>query len=199
VVEYGGDIARDTAIPPNLATPPGVCTDLVRSTMYGGPLNAKDDIGTSFAAPKVASIAVSLQQLLPDESALLYRAMIVNSARWPEWAENSTSKFDALRQIGFGLPDLDRATTNTPFRVTLITSGENHIQAKQAQIFQIPVPPELRAQGDDFKIRIDVTLSYVAKPRRTRRFIRQYLSTWAEWKSSKLNESITSFKNRVLK
>lgn len=199
VVEYGGGMVRDSDMPPGLTTPPQVCTDLVRSTMYGGPLSAKDGIGTSFAAPKVASIAAAVQRLLPNEPSLLYRGMIINSARWPEWAESAPNKLDVLRQIGFGIPDIDRATSNTPFRVTLITNGENHIRAKEAQIYQIPVPSELREPGDDYKIRIDITLSYVAKPRRTRRNIRQYLSTWADWKSSKLGESIESFQGRVLK
>ncbi|MEE8452763.1 MAG: hypothetical protein V3R99_12640 [Thermoguttaceae bacterium] len=46
---------------------------------------------------------------------------------------------------------------------------------------------------------IEVTLSYVAQPRRTRRNRRRYLSTWVDWKSSKLGESIESFRRRVLK
>lgn len=199
IVEYGGGMVLNTSNPPSITIPPQVCTDLVRSTMYGGPLSAKDDVGTSYATPKVASIAVALQQLLPDESSLLYRGMIVNSARWPEWAESATNKLHVLRQIGFGIPDVGRAISNTPFRVTLITNGENNITAKEAQIYQIPVPPELREPGGDYKIRIDVTLSYVAKPRRTRRNVRQYLSTWVDWKSSKLGESIESFQGRVLK
>ncbi len=199
VVEYGGDYVRDGHTPPGLTTPAEVCPDLVRSTMYGGPVNAKDGIGTSFAAPKVASIAVALQTLLPDEPALLYRALIVNSARWPTWAENSHDKLSALRQIGFGIPDLARATSNTEFRVTLISNGEHRVRSKEAHIFQVPIPAALRSPGDDFNIRIDVTLSYVAKPRRTRRQIRKYLSTWVDWKSSNLGESVGSFKKRVLR
>ncbi|WP_181258968.1 S8 family peptidase [Nitrosospira multiformis] len=198
VVEYGGGMVRDTSSPPMLTTPPEVCTELIRSTMYGGPLSARDDVGTSYAAPKVASIAVALQRLLPNEPSLLYRGIIVNSARWPEWAESAANKLHVLKQIGFGIPDLDRATSNNLFRVTLISSGENRIRAKEAHIYQIPLPLEVREPGDDFKIRIDVTLSYVAKPRRTRRNIRQYLSTWADWQSSKIGETVTSFKNRVL-
>lgn len=199
VVEYGGGMVSDNAATPSLTTPGEVCTDLLRSTMHGGPLCAKDTIGTSFSAPKVTAIAVAIQQILPNEPALLYRSLIVNSARWPIWASNSANKLSALRKIGYGIPDLDRATSNTPYRVTLITHGENKLKAKEAQIYQIPVPAELRAPGSDYHIRIDVTLSYVARPRRTRRNVRQYLSTWADWRSSKIGESLDSFKNRVLK
>lgn len=199
VVEYGGGMVSDNAISPTLTTPLEVCTDLVRSTMYGGPLSAQDEIGTSFSAPKVAAIAAAIQQLLPNEPALLYRSLIVNSARWPTWATRSANKLATLRQIGYGIPDLERATSNTPFRVTLITHGENRVTAKEAHIYQIPVPPELRAPGDEFQIRIDVTLSYAGRPRRTRRNIRQYLSTWVDWRSSYIGESLESFKSRVLK
>jgi hypothetical protein len=41
--------------------------------------------------------------------------------------------------------------------------------------------------------------SHVAQPRRTRRHLRRYLSTWVDWKSSRLGESITSFRVRALK
>lgn len=199
VVEYGGDFVRDGSQPPSITTPSQVCPDLVRSTMHGGPLCSKDEVGTSYASPKVAAIGAALQALLPDETTLLYRALIVNSARWPEWAENSGNKLSIIRQLGFGIPDVQRATENTIHRVTLITAGENQVKAKEAQIYQIPIPEELRSPGEDFNVRIDVTLSYVAKPRRTRRNIRQYLSTWVDWRSSNLGESVESFSNRVLK
>ena len=36
-------------------------------------------------------------------------------------------------------------------------------------------------------------------PRRTRRNLRRYLSTWVDWKSSKLGESIETFRLRAMK
>jgi len=200
VVEYGGDFAHDTGSPPNLITPPEVCPDLIRSTYNSsGPEHARDDIGTSFSAPKIAHIASALEQLFPDQPCLLYRALIANAARWPAWAENSPNKLNALQHIGFGLPTLERATTNSPYRATLISRGELHIKAGEAHIYRITVPEEMRSQGGEYDIRIDVTLSYAAKSRRTRRNPRNYLSTWADWKSSKMGESYESFKNRSLK
>ncbi len=44
-----------------------------------------------------------------------------------------------------------------------------------------------------------MTLSYVAQPRRTRRNLRRYLSTWVDWKSSKLGEGLDDFRTRALK
>ncbi|MBI3652111.1 MAG: S8 family peptidase [Acidobacteria bacterium] len=223
VVEYGGDAVRTNNLPPDVNVGGMIaasCPELVRSTMFPpGPPFERDQSGTSFAAPKVARIAAQLQQLLPDEPALLYRALIVQSARWPTWAERRlialrypSSQHDQQRRqelmdevsriircIGYGIPDEARATTNTDYRTTFITSAETAIQAGECHIYQVPIPAPLRQQADDFDIRIDVTLSYVAQPRRTRRYLRRYLSTWLDWKSSKLREGIKDFHARAIK
>jgi hypothetical protein len=199
VVEYGGDYAVDGATPPSIHTPAEICPELVRSTMHGGPLVSKDCVGTSFAAPKVTAIGAALQSMFPDEPTLLYRALIVNSAQWPDWAERTSKKLNAIRQLGYGIPDVLRATENTPHRITLITTGERWVKGKEAQIYQVPIPIELRSPAGEFNVRIDVTLSYAAKPRRTRRSSKQYLSTWVDWRSSHLGESMESFSNRVIK
>ena len=57
----------------------------------------------------------------------------------------------------------------------------------------------MRRQADEFDIRIDVTLSYVAQPKRTRRSTKRYLATWLEWKSSSLGQSVEDFRSKVLK
>ena len=223
VVEFGGDAVLNSSVPPNILAGshvPGVCPDLVRSTMYPpGPASAKDTVGTSFSAPKVAGIAAAIQKVLPNEPSMLYRALIVQSARWPMWAEAMLTEIreirsasglqrkeelknqvsNIIRWIGFGLPDESRATTNTDFRTTLITSGESKIKAGECHVYQIPIPASLRGPAEDFDIRIDVTLSFVAQPRRTRRKLNRYLSTWVDWKSIKLGESIDTFVDRAVK
>ena len=105
----------------------------------------------------------------------------------------------AFRCLGFGIPDEARATTNTDHRTTLITNGDTEIHAGECHIYQVPIPSELRQQADEFEIRIDVTLSYVAQPRRTRRNLRRYLSTWVDWKASKLGEGLHDFRVRAMK
>jgi hypothetical protein len=103
-----------------------------------------------------------------------------------------------VRMVGYGLPDQGRATSNTDYRSTLITAGEKEIQARECHIYQVPIPEVLRGQ-DEYDIQIEVTLSYVAQPRRTRRNLRRYLSTWVDWKSSKLWEDFGHFRARALK
>jgi hypothetical protein len=226
IVEYGGDDVRTRNLPIDVQAGgqiPEACPELVRSTMFPpGPPFDRDATGTSFATPKVARLAAQLQQLLPAEPTLLYRALIVQSARWPAWAEHILTdlrhrdpedpEFDYLRReqllteasriircMGYGIPDKSRATSNTDHRTTFITSGEIPIRARDCHIYQVPIPPEMRGPADEFDIRIDVTLSYVAQPRRTRRNLRRYLSTWLDWKSSKLGEDINDFRLRAMK
>jgi hypothetical protein len=199
VVEYGGDFTIDESKPPGIAHEEGVCPELVRSTLNGGAAVGRDAVGTSYAAPKVSHIAANLATVFPDESCLLYRALIVQSARWPDWALNKTdNKLNALRQIGYGIPNLDRASENSPNRITLITQGHQTIKAKQAQIYQVNVPENIRSQGDEIEILIEVTLSYKAQPRRTRRNRRKYLSTWLDWDCSKKGEDAERFFERKI-
>jgi hypothetical protein len=223
VVEYGGDNVRTATVPPDVQAGGRIaaaCPELIRSTMFPpGPPVDRDETGTSFSAPKVARIAAELQRVLPDEPALLYRALIVQSARWPTWAERLFTELRRLdprhdqvrrqrlieqasriiRCIGYGVPNQEAATVNTDHRTTFITKGETQIHASECHVYQVPIPPQLRGQADEFDIRIEATLSYVAQPRRTRRNLRRYLSTWVDWKSSKLGEGINDFRVRALK
>jgi len=200
VVEYGGDLVKDEGTPPNIIFHKDVSPELVRSTLNGGPAIGSDKVGTSFAAPKVTHIAARLAAELPNESCLLYRALIVQSARWPEWTmTEDVNKLHVLRQIGYGLPNVDRALGNAPNRITLMTTGERRIVAKQAHVYQVKLPEKLRSPGENFKILVEVTLSYKAQPRRTRRNRRKYLSTWLDWECSKKGEEPKRFLARVLK
>lgn len=199
VVEFGGThvINRND---PNivLTTPPDVCPNLIRTSPEGYAF-AKDTIGTSFSTPKVASIAAGIQKILPNSPALLYRALIAQSARWLK-DDNNLSQDDCkflLRTEGYGLPNFERATQNTNYRVTLATMNLLEIGEKEAHIFSINIPQELRDLGEDYNIRIEVTLSYASKPKRTRRSLRGYLSTWLDWTCSKKNESQHDFENRI--
>jgi hypothetical protein len=222
IVEYGGDDLHTNSEPVKVQAGgpiPNACPELVRSTMYPpGPAVDRDETGTSFATPKVSRIAARLQTVLPGEPALLYRALIVQSAQWPAWAEailgqlrNSDERdkktrnallekaTHAMRSIGYGIPDEARATQNTEFRTTFITAGRVGLHAGDCHFYQVPIPEALRQPADEYDIRIDVTLSYVAQPRRTRRELRRYLSTWIDWKTSKLGEGLHDFRKRTIK
>jgi hypothetical protein len=197
VVEIGGDLVYSKNPPHLVRLHPQVAVELLNSTVHGQPAYSKDGAGTSFAAPKVAHIAAHLQNLFPAASPLLYRALIVQSASWPGWTENEADKDKVLKLIGYGLPSLERATTNSEKRVTLITPDAEIIPSKQLHLYTIRIPEELRNAALEAKLRIDVTLAYTALPRRTRARRTGYLETWLDWETSKLGEPRDQFLARM--
>jgi hypothetical protein len=204
VVEFGGDCLGSRGTPRSISTPTigrECYPELVRATATGGPAYDRDQVGTSFAAPKVSRIAARLQVALPDQSCLLYRGLIVQSAQWPEWAEALPADQQTLllKRIGYGIPDIERATTNTDHRTTFITGEDRDLSPGDCHIYQVRVPDEMRRPGDDYDIRVEVTLSYVAEPRRTRRNHRGYLSVWLDWISNRRGETFEAFLTRALK
>lgn len=196
VVEYGGThalkIINGIA---ELSTPEELCIKSPRKVI-GNKIFAKDVIGTSFSTPKVTSIAAALESMFPNASTLLYRGLIIQSAKWPLWAYRHENKSEVLRKIGYGIPSYEHATRNNEYRVTLF-SDMMSINANDAHVYKVPIPESLRNIGEDYEILVEITLSYNANPRRTRRGIRGYLSTWLEWSSSRLNEDYDMFKSRI--
>lgn len=199
VVEYGGThVYNKGSVPPQLTTPPEVCPELIRKSPEG-PAFARDNVGTSFSAPKVTYIASQIEKVLPESPALLYRALIAQSARWPNNI-NDVSKEECvstLRHIGYGVPDVERATHNDEYRITLLTPSPMELGDDEAHIFQIPILEELSNVGEDYDILVEVTLSYAANPRRTRRYVKGYLSTWLDWCCSRIGEKAETFARRI--
>ncbi|WP_431126203.1 S8 family peptidase [Flagellimonas flava] len=197
LVEYGGDyVVEKESEEKLLSQRQDTSLHLVRSTMHGGPATAIDGIGSSFSAPRVASILSTLESLLPKESALLYKALVIQSARWPEDIFKKQATLNYLRLYGYGMPNLERATSNNDHRVTL--TGTGSIVPKEADIYEVKLPESLRRPGDSYDILIEVTLVFKAKPRRTRVGFRSYFSGWADWHSSNFGESSEAFKQRLL-
>jgi hypothetical protein len=197
VVEVGGDFLIDDG-QKNLSTVEAACPELVRSTFATpGAATTRALVGTSFAAPRVAAIAATLQRVLPDEPTLLYRALIIQSARWPSWLDGlpPDEQVSWMRSIGYGVPDAARATENTDNRVTLITRGIQLIKPLEAAIYTVEIPAELRSPGNEFDVRIEVTLSYSSKPRRTRSTRKGYQEVWLDWIASKKGEALEDFKS----
>ncbi|WP_342330785.1 S8 family peptidase [Pedobacter sp. FW305-3-2-15-E-R2A2] len=192
VVEYGGDWIKEKA-GSNLTILPQTSPELVKTGLHG---IGRVDIGTSFSAPQVTHILGHLQKLFPNEHVLFYKALLIQSARLPEaiW-HNPHARH--LRHMGYGIPSLDRAIDNTPFRITFTETGA--IAPKKAKIFSVKVPEEMRGQGEAYDILIEVSLCYTAEPRRTRKNLRSYLSAWLTWESSKLGQSSQAFHADVLK
>ena len=192
VVEIAGDWVEGAH---RLARPtedPGVMLTLPQST-HAGASPMAPAAGTSFAAPKVTRIAAEIARAVPGAPPVLIRTLILHSARWPDWMEQTHP--DALAgwmaHVGFGVPSIERATTNDPFRVTYITTGLDRIKAGEVQAWTIPIHPEIR-RDHDVRIRIDVTTCCCPMPRPTRRG-RHYGSIWVDWRASSRGQAIGAF------
>lgn len=193
VVEYGGDFIRNKQGNLIITTNQFGSIEVVKTTLDGG--NAIGyDLGTSFAAGKVSHIATKILNEIPNASANLIRVLVAQSARLPGNLFRNPS-LENVRIYGYGIPNKIRATQNSSQRITL--TAESQISAKQAEIYTIKIPEEIRGAANEYDVLVEVTLAYTAKPRRTRRRTKSYLSTWVDWTCSKFEESYNQFKSRV--
>src|SRR5690242_14838606 len=55
-----------------------------------------------------------------------------------------------LCRIGYGIPDMKRATENDDHRSTFISQGEQEIAAGACHVYQVRIPDELRRAGSDY-------------------------------------------------
>lgn len=194
VVEYGGDFVQ--SISGDFTPHTNVSPELVTSTMYNMPPVSRAAVGTSFATPKVTHIAAALAAAFPNYSTLLYRALIVQSAQWPAALESDPheTKLFHLRTMGYGLPDKNKALENTDSRITFIKEGM--LSKSNAHIYEIQLN-RLNGLADDTLYRLEVTLSYAARPRRTRQTMNKYVSTRLKWQMADLGQSLASFLSSV--
>lgn len=191
VVEYGGDMLREKN--GYLVTQHN---DISSQVVKTGANRTGYSIGTSFATPKVAHIVAELAKKFPNDSTLLYKALVIQSSRLPEHVFHNPRE-ESLRLFGYGIPDKERAIENNPYRITFVAEG--NVAAQQANLYFINIPEEIRRAGTNYDILIEVTLTYTSIPRRTRKRLKSYLSSWLSWDSSKLGESFDAFSARVLK
>lgn len=194
LVEYGGDLVRgrySSVIRKHEAT----AVQTVNSTLHGAGAVGRDAIGTSFSAPKVSYIASRLQAEHPNESAQMYRTLVVQSARLPEHCFQNPSPND-FKYYGYGIPDISRTLNNSPQRITYIQYGT--VLPKKADIYHLNIPDELKGEGRDYEILVEVTLSFTSRTRLTRKGAHSYLATWLEWRSSRYNENMSSFRTRTI-
>jgi hypothetical protein len=195
VVEFGGGliVSKDghALVKGNEITAP----ELLHSTLHGGGAYGKDSVGTSFATPKVTHIVAQLKNLYPDENVNLLRALVVQGARLPK-SEFENPTLNGIRSLGYGLPLIERVTKNSETRITFYNTGT--IKAEEGSIYSLQIPEELSDPGNEYDILIEVTLAYTAKVRRTRQKTKSYLSTWLDWTSSRLDDTLESFSKRSL-
>ncbi len=180
VVDFAGDSRFEHGRIPDLPAHGGLPTTAKAFAPPEGRL-FRTVSGTSFAAPRVASLAAQLFQQFPDASSNLVRALIADSARVPEnrpeylhgkriWDE------DVLRVYGYGQPEFTRARWSSDSEVLLL--AEDSLEVDAFQIYTVPsLPAEfLEMPGCGY---LSVTLAFDPLTRHTR--MDSYLGTTMEF------------------
>jgi subtilase family protein len=125
------------------------------------------DVGTSYAAPRLAHIAARLYQAFPEASGNLVRALLVSSASVPLASAGLLTPLGAgavLRVCGYGRPDFDLARYSDENRAVLY--NESQIGFDNFHVYQIPIPNSfLEERG---RRRIEVTLAFDPPVRHSR-------------------------------
>ena len=97
--------------------------------------------GTSCAAARVSNLAARMLARYPDASANLIRCLMGLSCAHPPEAESLLpSEKDRYAAIGYGRPDLERATESAPQRVAMTYEG--YLACDTACVHLIPIPRE---------------------------------------------------------
>lgn len=142
---------------------------------------------TSAAAGMAGNFFGGLQSALPDHWPETHRALIVDSASWPEpirkhfigrgahWKTGSKSqKQHALREFGYGLPDLQRAKFSARNDVTLVAQAQIQPFApskaggppvfNEMHFYNLPWPETALEEIGNDTVMMKVTLSYFIEP-----------------------------------
>ncbi len=190
VVEFGGDGVRTQSTPPDVKSGGHIteaCPELVRSTLFPpGPAIDRDRVGTSFAAPKVTRIAARLQQLLPDESALRARALIVQFSTMAGMADQLLGELKKASRIHADIRIDEKNSLSKLLRscvesdtasrmkasnsgingtTTFISSGECLIRPRECHIYQVPIPAGIRGPADEYEtlmLTLSASVEYAA-------------------------------------
>jgi hypothetical protein len=99
--------------------------------------------GTSYSAPLVSHKAAIVLRGMPDASANLLRALLVNSARIPEPARSLLEPLGeecVMRLCGHGIPNATTAATSDRNRVVLYADDE--IGMDRFFVYEVPIPAE---------------------------------------------------------
>ena len=142
VCDYGGNLAWNGSIGRILDYDPELSVISMNKDFLARLFAA--DVGTSFAAPRIANLAGRLLNLYPGISANLMRALIASAAQIPAAVLEIMSEEEALRVCGYGQPDADEALFSAENRVTLF--AEDALAPNSIHIYEVPIPSCLSLQ-----------------------------------------------------
>ena len=178
---------------------------------------------TSAAVGMAGNFVGRLQAALPDLWPETHRALTVDSASWPQpirkqligrgahWKTGSKGdKQQILREVGYGVPDLERATLSARNDFTLIAEAEIQPFAvgvdgrsgvfNEMHFFDLPWPRAALEQLENEVVTMKVTLSYFIEPNLTGKAATRpetYRSFGLRFAMKKRNETMAVFRARV--
>lgn len=178
---------------------------------------------TSAATGMAGNFIGRLQGALPNLWPETYRALTVDSASWPQpmrkhlvgrgahWKTGSKAKKQLiLREVGYGVPDVDRAIQSARNDVTMIaqsmiqpfavgTDGKSGV-FNEMHFYDLPWPASALQQFENEIVTMKVTLSYFVEPNLTGKAATRpetYRSFGLRFAMRKRNETEAAFRSRV--
>jgi hypothetical protein len=177
---------------------------------------------TSAAAGMAGHFVGALQAALPGLWAETHRALAVDSANWPEpirkrligrgqhWKTGSKAAKQAiLREVGYGVPDIQRAINSALNDVTLIAEapiqpfmkGDNGGPVfNEMHLYDLPWPKAALEKIENGIVTMKVTLSYFVEPNLSGRAATRpetYRSFGLRFAMKKRSDTKEQFKRRV--
>lgn len=178
---------------------------------------------TSAAAGIAGNFVGRLHAALPGRWPETHRALAVDSARWPQpirrkfigrgasWKSGSKAeKQQILREVGYGVPDIDRAILSASNDVTLIAEAEIQPFAfgadgrsgvfNEMHFYDLPWPRTALEQIENDSVMMKVTLSYFIEPNLTGKAATRpdtYRSFGLRFDMKKRTETDARFKSRI--
>jgi Subtilase family len=178
---------------------------------------------TSAAAGMAGNFIGRLHAALPSLWPETLRGLTVDSAQWPQpirrkfigrgasWKSGSKAeKQQILREMGYGVPDIDRAILSASNDVTLIAEAEIQPFAigadgrngvfNELHFYDLPWPRTALEQIENESVLMKVTLSYFIEPNLTGKAATRpdtYRSFGLRFDMKKRTESDARFKSRI--
>lgn len=176
---------------------------------------------TSAAAGMAGHFVGALQAALPDLWPETHRALAIDSAHWPEpirrrligrgehWKTGTKAAKQAiLREVGYGVPDLQRAINSANNDVTLIAqapiqpfvSGHGGPVFNEMHFYDLPWPKAALEKIENGIVTMKVTLSYFVEPNLSGRAATRpetYRSFGLRFAMKKRSDTKEQFKRRV--
>lgn len=161
----------------------------------------ESDYGTSIATATAAALVGELFAANPAHRPETIRALIVNSATWPDALKHQfPEKSERLRCAGYGVPRRDRALASTASRATLIHEGRmtpysSAGRLEALHLLRLPLPQSELLELGGAPVSLAVTLSYFIEPHETRRT--RYAGALLHWDLQRQSESEEDFRARI--